>query len=374
MTFRKASASTYILVSLLIVAAIGLLTGLHAGLVRLGFLAGTASAISPMAHGPLMVNGFLGTLIGLERAAALEKMWAYMAPVLLGISTILVLSGFMVPAKLLFIAGSFFLLAIMLYLYNMQPVAHHLIMALGAAALLVGNILFLFDPPIFNLVAWWAGFPLLTIFGERLELNRIMRPPKRAQHLFVALIVIWIAATAFSHINRPIGWAGASVSLIAQAGWLFKYDVARRTIRSVEWTRYSAISLLTGYGWLVLAGLFSLWQGFPTAGPMYDALLHMIFVGFVFSMIFAHASVIIPSLSGKLVPYHPYFYGPLLLLHGFLLIRVVGDLFWLPAIRKTGSYGNVAAILLFLGGILFFLLRDGLRKRRQFSMNQNKQA
>ncbi|SHF79479.1 hypothetical protein SAMN05443144_11381 [Fodinibius roseus] len=372
MTSRK--ASTYILVSLLAVAAIGLLSGLHAGLVRLGFLAGTASVISPMAHGPLMINGFLGALIGLERAAALEKKWAYMAPLLLGFSTILVLSGFTFPAKLLVIAGSLSLLAIMLYLYNMQPVAHHLIMALGAAALLVGNILFLFDMPIFNLVAWWAGFPLLTIFGERLELNRIMRPPKRAQHLFVALIAVWITAIAFTHLNRPIGWAAASVSLIAQAGWLFKYDVARRTIRSVEWTRYSAISLLTGYGWLVLAGLFSLWQGFPTAGPLYDALLHMIFVGFVFSMIFAHASVIIPSLSGKLVPYHPYFYGPLLLLHGFLLIRVAGDLFWLPAVRKAGSYGNVAAILLFLGGILFFLLWDALRKRRQRSMNQNKHA
>lgn len=372
MTFRK--GSTYVLVSLLVVAAIGLLAGLHAGLVRLGFLAGTSSVVSPMAHGPLMVNGFLGTLIGLERAAALERKWAYMAPVLLGISTLLILSGLVVPAKLLFIAGSLFLLAIMLYLCNMQPVAHHFIMALGAAALLAGNLLFLFDTPIFNLVAWWAGFPLLTIFGERLELNRIMRPPKRAQHLFAALVILWIASVAFTHVNRPIGWAAASVSLIAQAGWLFKYDVARRTIRSVEWTRFSAISLLTGYGWLVLAGFFSLWQGFPTAGPMYDALLHMIFVGFVFSMIFAHASVIIPSLSGKLVPYHPYFYGPLLLLHGCLLIRVAGDLFWLPVVRKTGSYGNVVAILLFLGGVLFQLLRDVLRKRRQVSINHKQQA
>ncbi len=355
--------STYVLVILLFIAGVGILSGLYSGLIRLGFLAGTSEVISPLAHGPLMINGFLGTLIGLERAAALEKKWSYMAPVLLGISTILVLAGLMVLAKLLFIIGSLFLLAIMLYLYNMQPVAHHLIMALGAVALLVGNVLFLFDTPIFNLVAWWAGFPLLTIFGERLELNRIMRPPKGAQHLFIALIILWIAAIAFTHINRPIGWAIASVSLIAQAGWLFKYDVARRTIKSVDWTRYSAISLLTGYGWLVLAGLFSLWQGFPTAGPMYDALLHMIFVGFVFSMIFAHASVIIPSLSGKLVPYHQYFYLPLLLLHGFLLIRVIGDVAWLPAIRSIGSYGNVLAILLFLGGIIFQLLRASAKSK-----------
>lgn len=372
MTSRK--ATTYILVSLLIVAATGLLTGLHAGLIRLGFLAGSASAISPAAHGPLMVNGFLGTLIGLERAAALEQKWAYTAPFFMAFSTILLLSGLTGTAKLMYAAGSFFLLSIMVFLYNMQPVAHHLVMALGAACLVIGNILFLFDTPIFNLVAWWTGFPLLTIFGERLELNRIMRPPQNAQRLFVIFIAIWIAATAFTHLNRPAGWAIASVVLIAQSAWLFKYDVARRTISSVEWTRYSAISLLTGYGWLVLAGFFSLWQGFPTAGPMYDALLHMIFIGFVFSMIFAHASVIIPSLSGKLIPYHPYFYAPLLLLHGCLLIRIAGDLFWLPVIRRIGSYGNVLAILLFLGGILFHLLRDAAGKRRQVSSSLNQQA
>ncbi len=96
-------------------------------------------------------------------------------------------------------------------------------------------------------------------------------------------------------------------------------------------------------------------HGLPAAGYIYDALLHIFFVGFVFSMIFAHASIIIPSLTGKLVPWSRYFYLPFFLLHGFLLIRVVGDLLYVTDIRIWGSYGNVAAILLFLGGILFQL-------------------
>lgn len=65
--------STYVLVTLLFVTGIGLLSGLYSGLIRMGFLAGTSEVISPLAHGPLMINGFLGMLIGLERAAALEK-------------------------------------------------------------------------------------------------------------------------------------------------------------------------------------------------------------------------------------------------------------------------------------------------------------
>ncbi|MDZ7683492.1 MAG: hypothetical protein U5J63_17720 [Fodinibius sp.] len=354
---------TSVLVGLLILAAIGLLSGLYSGLLRLGLLSAAEPAVSPIAHGPLMINGFLGTLIGLERAAALEHKWAYAAPVFMAASTILLLMGLPIPSNWALIIGSIGLTAVMSYLYYLQPKMYHLIMALGAASLLAGNGLFVAQFPIYELVGWWAAFPMLTIFGERLELNRIMRPPKKAQQLFGGLIVGWIAALAITHVDRTIGWSIASLFLIGIAGWLIQYDVARRTIKSAEWTKYSAICLLTGYGWLILAGGYGLWYGFPTAGPLYDGLLHMLFVGFVFSMIFAHASVIIPSLSGKLVPWHSYFYGPLIMLHFFLLIRIAGDMVFESSIRIIGSYGNVLAILLFLGGIVFQLIRQSGSQR-----------
>ena len=360
---------TSVLVGLLIFAAAGLLAGLYSGLVRLGLLSFGNPPVSPIAHGPLMVNGFLGTLIGLERAAALEKKWAYAAPVFLAASTILLLVNFHLPFNWTLIIGSIGLTFVMGYLYYLQPKIYHLIMALGAASLLVGNIFFVLHYPIYELVAWWAAFPLLTIFGERLELNRIMRPPKPAQHIFTILIVGWTIALVITHIDRTIGWSVASLLLIGIAGWLIRYDVARKTIKSIEWTKYSAISLLTGYGWLILAGLFGLWYGFPTAGPIYDGLLHMLFVGFVFSMIFAHASVIIPSLSGKLVPWHYYFYLPLILLHGFLFVRITGDIMGLSQVRIVGSYGNVAAILLFLGGILVQLTKEIISQKSNATIN-----
>jgi len=75
-------------------------------------------------------------------------------------------------------------------------------------------------------------------------------------------------------------------------------------------------------------------------------------------MIFAHAAVFIPSLTGRMVPWSRYFYLPFCILHGFLLLRVAGDLLTLPMLRTIGSYGNVAAILLFLGGILFHIIRN----------------
>lgn len=361
---KSGKISGILLVSLLFLAGICLLSGLYAGLARLGFLNQLSQQpVSPMLHGPLMINGFLGTLISLERAAALDKYWAFSAPFMIAVSTFLLLFGFPVAGKLLLILGSLVLLGVMIYLYVLQPRHHHLIMALGAASLVVGNIFYLFGFGIYELVAWWAAFPVLTIFGERLELNRIMRPPENARKIFVSLILLWIGATIFTHFNRNIGWRIGSLLLIGQSLWLIKYDIARRTVKSVQWTKYSAISLLSGYGWMILVGVYGLWIGFPTAGPLYDGLLHMIFVGFVFSMIFAHASVIIPALSGKVIPYSKYFYLPLILLHGFLIVRIIGDIIWMPMVRKMGSHGNVLAIILFLGGVIFQLIRTSLTKK-----------
>ncbi len=62
-------------------------------------------------------------------------------------------------------------------------------MALGAASLLVGNLLFVEGNPIYSIVGWWPAFPMLTIFDERLELNRIMRPSKRAQHILLSSLL-----------------------------------------------------------------------------------------------------------------------------------------------------------------------------------------
>lgn len=340
---------------LLVTAGVGLLLGLYTGLIRLGLTIPSAFELGAMAHGPLMINGFLATLISLERGAALEKTWSYIAPFSFFLATMLLLGGSAVTGGFFLLLGSLCLLFVMGYLCTIQSVAHHYIMAAGAATLLMGNILFILNLPVFELIGWWIAFPLLTIFGERLELNRIMRPPKRAQTLFVGFISVWVFSLILIHINRDIGWLLNSLMLIGIAVWLIRFDVARRTIKSTKWTRYSAWSLLAGYFWLIIAGILGLIYGLPKAGFIYDGLLHIFFLGFVFSMIFAHASVIIPSLTGKMVPWSRYFYLPFFLLHGFLLIRVAGDLLYGTGLRVWGSYGNVAAILLFFGGILYQL-------------------
>jgi len=350
---NKKAVTDFLFSILLISAGIGLLLGLYTGLIRLGLSLPSAFDLGAMAHGPIMINGFLATLISLERGAALEKLWSYIAPVSFALSTFLLMAGFSFFGGFFLLLGSVFLAIILVYLCYLQAVNHHYIMAGGAITLLVGNILFILNYPVFNLTGWWVAFPLLTIFGERLELNRIMKPPKKATKFFTLLIVLWLLTLAGIHLYRDLFWSLGSIVLIATALWLIRYDVARRTIKSVQWTRYSAWCLLTGYVWIIIGGVLGVFYGLPYAGALYDAILHIYFVGFVFSMIFAHAAIIIPALTGKVVGWSRYFYLPFFMLHGFLILRVFGDLMNIPGFRLYGSYGNVAAILLFLGGILY---------------------
>ncbi len=65
------------------ILAIGLLSmacGLWLGLVRLGWNLPLPWPDRLIAHGPLMVCGFLGTLISLERAVALGARWGTPRP------------------------------------------------------------------------------------------------------------------------------------------------------------------------------------------------------------------------------------------------------------------------------------------------------
>src|SRR5690349_6153042 len=61
-----------------------LLLGMWLGLLRIGWPLPMPWTDQLIAHGPLMVCGFLGTVIGLERAVGFGRRWAYLAPVLTG--------------------------------------------------------------------------------------------------------------------------------------------------------------------------------------------------------------------------------------------------------------------------------------------------
>src|SRR5207247_5171205 len=97
----------------------------------------------------------------------------------------------------------------------------------------------------------------------------------------------------------PLGPRLVGVGLMAVALWLLRYDVAWRSLRRVGLARFNGTALLLGYVWLGAAGLVWLLGSERVGGFWYDAMLHSVFLGFAFSMIFAHAPTIVPGSRGS---------------------------------------------------------------------------
>ena len=333
---------------LLLPGMLALLAALWGGLLRLGWELPAPPTPVAAFHGPLMVAGFLGTVIGMERAVALGRAWAYLAPLASGLGALALLAGS--PAgsgPLLTTAGSLALVLVFAAVLRRQTASFTVVMALGAVVWLGGQVLWLAGWPPFRVALWWAAFLVLTIAGERLELSRVVQVPAAARAAFLGAVVLLLAGLALTAADFDLGVRAVGVALLALSLWLVRHDVARRTVRQHGLTRFIAVCLLSGYAWLGAGGLLALVFGGVAAGGPYDAMLHALFLGFVFAMIFGHAPIILPAVLGITVGFRRGFYAHLVLLHATLGLRVAGDLLgWTPG-RRWGGMLNVAALLLF---------------------------
>lgn len=333
----------------LAVAVAALILGLLGGLVRIGWGWGFAPDAAVVHHGPLMVVGFLGTLIGVERAVALEKPWAWAAPILLALGAVALLLGQLAVARPAALAGSLLFVVVSIVIVRLQPALHNLTMAVGAAALAGSVLAWLAGTPVFGLVPWWAAYLVLTIAGERLELSRFASTVELSPIGFAVPMGALALAALLAPLDLELSSRVLGAGLLGLAAWLWLFDLARRTVRSSGLTRFVAVALLSGYAWLGVAGLLWLTQGALYAGPTYDAALHALLVGFVFSMIFAHAPIIFPAVIRVPLPWTPWLYAPLAALHASLVLRVWADLQVLTGARAWAGLLGALTIVAFFG-------------------------
>jgi hypothetical protein len=307
---------------LLALGLVSLVFGVAGGLARFSALdvPGTAIAL----HGPLMVSAFFGTVISLERAAALNRPWAYAAPLAAGLGGLCLLLGVVALGFALMVLAAVAFVAAGAVVMQRQSSLETATLLAGAAAWLAGNVMLLEGAAA---VPWWIAFFALTIAGERLELSRYLKRAPWVRRAFAALVVLLVLSPL---MPRALG-----AVLLVLAVWLRAFDLARVTIRQDRLPRYVAACLLAGYFWLGLGGALL------ALSMAYDAALHAIFVGFVFSMVFGHAPVIVPAVLRVRFPYHPALYAPLGLLHASLAVRVFVS-------APLGAWGNAAAIALFI--------------------------
>ncbi len=336
---------------LLGLAFLSLVLGIWAGLVRVGWPWPSPTPDFWLAHGPLMVSGFVGTLIAVERAAAIGRRWGYAAPALTAAGALVVVATPLWIGPLLIVLGSAVLAALFAVILRRQPNPSTASMLVGAAAWTVGNALWLASYPdldVAGVVLWWTAFLVLVIAGERLELSQVLRRPRGATVAFLLLADALVIGAAWAAFALPAGNLLAGLALLGLSAWLLRFDIARIQVRQRGLSRFIASALLPGYVWLGLGGLFvaaSVLAPFPL---VYDAMLHAVFLGFVMSMIFAHAPIIFPAVLGLPLPYRPWFYGHLVLLHAGLAMRIAGDLLTSQAVRQWGALLNGIALVGFL--------------------------
>ena len=335
---------------LLLAAGVCLLAGLDAALLLLGLPAPVTGDRLPQVHGVLLVLGFVGTLVALERAVALGGRWPYLAPGALGAGGLLLLSP-LDPAvpRLLLVAGTAVLVALYPAFWRRQPSAALVAQAAGAVSGLGAALLWLGGLDVPRLLPWLAAFLVLTIAGERLELARVALLAPRAEPAFLACVGAVATGVVATLMWPATGTLLLGAALLALVAWLVVHDVARRLLRSTGLPRFSAACLLAGYAWLGLAGALWLLGGPVAGGSRYDAVVHAVFLGFVMSMIMAHAPVILPAVLRRPLPYHPGLALAAWLLHGSLALRViVGDLREIRGAWQLGGVLNITAVLLFL--------------------------
>lgn len=341
---------------------LALLLGLTGGLVLLGLPMPQPSVRLGADHGLLMALGFLGTLVALERAVALGRMWGYAAPLASALGAVaLVFAGpGAVPFVLFTLAGGAFV-AIYVAFARIERSLHLGVQAAGAVGWLGAALLLAAGRSVGSVVPWLAAFLVLTIVGERLELSRVARPPRAARAVYVAICAVFVAGVAASAWQPDVGIRVAGIALVGLGLWLGRFDIARRTIRASGLTRFIAAALLPGYAWLAVAG--ATWAAGALApagggGAGYDVSIHALFLGFVMSMVFGHAPVILPGVLALPLPYHARFYAHLALLHTGLLLRVGGDVLGATPAWQAGGVLNATALLLFLGSSALAILES----------------
>jgi len=324
--------------------------GAWLGLVRLGWNLPLPWPDQLVAHGPLMVCGFLGTLIAVERAVALGVLWGYAAPAATAAGAlVLILGSSHVSGPALITSGSLIVTAMFAAGLRRQPSLAMWTMALGAVVWTAGNLLWLSGASIFRVVFWWVSFLVFTIAGERLELGRALGHSSSTRWLFGLTIGVVLIGDGAMSASPGVGLRTIGIGLTALAAWLARFDIARRSLSMSGLSRFMGVCLLGGYAWLGLGGVLALVTGAASPGPLYDAVLHSVFLGFVMSMVFAHAPVIVPAVLGVSVGYRPAFYIHVAVLHLSLVFRVVGDLVdVLGRWRVYGGLLNAVALLLFV--------------------------
>jgi len=203
---------------------------------------------------------------------------------------------------------------------------------------------------------WWMGFILFVIVGERVELSKFLPVSRGHKTMLIGFLSLFLIGLLLPFHGMGKYVSGAALFFVAI--WLLRHDVISIAIAKQGLTRFSGIALLVAVINLKFTGLFLIIL--PDVPYAYDAIVHTFFLGFAFSMIFAHGPIILPGVLGfNVKPYHATLYIPLITLVLSLCLRVLADLSIVPYFMRLWSgWISVGSILLYFVLLITHTLRN----------------
>lgn len=363
---RRLAALPKVRISMLLFTGLAVLLGLAGALARAGVVSILPNVVGPDDHGVLMVFGFLGTAISLERAVAYRSggnkgpHWCFCAPLFGGLATVLLpatgLVSSMVGSKQvadlghllagsLWIASMAVLLAIYVALCLRQSSEEVLMQMLAASVGLVGVALWTGHVDAVVLAPMWLMFLVLTIVGERVELARTVFSKPHVEGIVLALCLAVVVASAVQCLRPALGYPFLGLVLAVLLAYMLQHDVALGTWHNSGLTGFMGTCMVSAYAWGLLAAAVWMFAPVQEGGYWTDMGLHALALGFIMTMVIAHADVIIPSVVRRPMPFHPVLWAPWILVQGGLLLRLSGTVRGAQALWKFGDTVSVIGVL-----------------------------
>lgn len=382
---------------LLIGAGLAALLGLVAALIRADLIHPSDRVPLADLHGGLMVYGFLGAAIGLERAVAYRSggskkpSWGFLAPALGLLGSLLCLLSLTVSIRaaapawvrvelfggIPWTLSMLILTAMYLAIWHRQPSAEVLIQVLGSLVGLVGAFGWVAGLDASVLAPTWLFFLVLTIVGERVELARAVFSDIRLESGILGLSLLTVLVLPVQAMAPSVGYPllGLSLSLLLLV--MASHDVAKGTFRHGGLPGFMGTCMLSAYAWGLLAAL--IWMAAPVDSGTYwgDMALHALAVGFIVTMVIAHVCMIVPSVIRRPLPFHPLLWGAWALMQVGLLIRLLGAIRLYTPLWKAGNLLNVLGILSMMLIVVYLaargkqVLASKRYRRRQPEGSQN---
>lgn len=347
---------------LLAFAVLAAVTGMLTALNRAGLPALHQPRPLVAAHGALMVFGFMGTAIGMERGVAYRSggrrnpRWGFLAPLFgaLGVLSIFVLTfTYPLPQRwqaipgILWTISMAFLAAVYAGIWMWQNSLTLIVQILGALTGCVSLVLWSAGWSATVLAPSWMVFLVLTIVGERLELSRVSFRSSPVEGVIMAASVVSVAGGFLIPWFRETGYVVLGCAFLVLLVTMLASDIARRTFRLGGFTGFMGCAMLVAYFWGILGS--SLWVILPhTYSNMHSAWSGFSLVcfdlGFVMSMVIAHAFLIVPAILRRPARWTRAMWVPLALLTAGVATGFAGALTGQLMVGKVSSAIEILAL------------------------------